>query len=118
MIHISKLSTKRVERVEDIENLDKYKIHLLYNEEMNIDIVLAERELNKAVYPVGRIMEIWNYSPDDVSDAEKKLVKVKVGTVGDASFIAVAYVGDCQWGELVTYDPETKEDYLRDWGHL
>ena len=110
---VEKVTMQRVERVEDIENLDKYKIHLLYNEEMNIDIVLAERELNKAVYPVGRIMEIWNYSPDDDSDAEKKLVKVKVGTVGDASFIAVAYVGDCQWGELVTYDPETKEDYLR-----
>lgn len=109
---VEKVTMQRVECVEDIENLDKYKIHLLYNEEMNIDIVLAERELNKAVYPVGRIMEIWNYSPDDDSDADKKLVKVKVGTVGDASFVAVAYEGDCQWGELVTYDPETKEDFL------
>lgn len=109
---VEKVTMQRVERVEDIENLDKYKIHLLYNEEMNIDIVLAERELNKAVYPVGRIMEIWNYSPEDDSDADKKLVKVKVGTVGDASFVAVAYKDDCQWGELVTYDPETKEDFL------
>ena len=112
MNKIKKVTVQKVSKVEDIANLKQYNVHLLYNEEMNIDIVIAERELNKAVYPVGRVMEIFKYSPDDESNTEKTLVKVKIGTVGGAAFTAVAVSDECKWGELVTYDPDSLENYL------
>ena len=115
MTNVKKTTMQRVESLDEIENLDKYMIHIFYNEEMNIDIIIAERELNKAVYPVGRVMDIWRYVTDaEVEDeTDVELARVKIGTVNGDTVTTVGFSGECQIGELVTYDPDTLEDIVR-----
>ncbi len=115
MVNVEKTTMQRVESLNDIENLDKYMIHLFYNEEMNIDIIIAERELNKAVYPVGRVMDIWRYVTDAEVEEETdiELARAKIGTVNGDTITTVIFSGDCQIGELVTYDPDTIDNTLR-----
>ncbi len=110
---VERVVMQQVNDIDEIENLSKYKLNLLVNENMDLDIVIAERDLNKAVYPVGKVSELVKYTGDsEVYDPTSLEVKVKVATVGDTSFTAIAYSGDLAWGELITYDPDSIENHL------
>lgn len=97
----------RLNTIEQLGDLSKYKINLLCNNELEIDIVYAEREINRTQYPVGQVVEIEKIqSPElDPDDADFiPLVKVRINTVGTGTRLYKMLSGDCAMGELVTYE--------------
>lgn len=104
---VQKYEVTKLSDIKQLENLSKYKINLLCNNDMEIDIIFAERELNKTTYPVGRVTEIkkiktLDEDPDD--DDYIPLVNVRIATVGGGSNLFQILSGDCAVGELVTYE--------------
>ncbi len=104
---VQKYEVTKLSSIKQLENLSKYKINLLCNNDMEIDIVFAERELNKTTYPVGRVTEMkkiktLDEDPDD--DDYIPLLNVRIATVGGGSNLFQILSGDCAVGELVTYE--------------
>lgn len=104
---VQKYEVTKLSDIKQLENLSKYKINLLCNNDMEIDIIFAKRELNKTTYPVGRVTEIkkiktLDEDPDD--DDYIPLVNVRIATVGGGSNLFQILSGDCAVGELVTYE--------------
>lgn len=106
-----KLESCQINQISDLRvlgNLSKYKIILFCNTDMGIDIVFAERELNKTTYPVGRILEIKEIrrNNDDDEPTRKDYipsVNVKIATIGGRTNTYTILSGECQEGELITY---------------
>ena len=106
----------RLNTIDQLGELSKYKINLLCNNEMEIDIVYAEREINKTRYPVGQVISIEKIqSPElDPEDADFiPLVKVRINTIGSGTKLYKMLSGDCAMGELITYQAsEEGEDTI------
>ena len=100
----------RINRLSDVKqlgDLSKYQINLLCNNDMEIDIVFAERELNRTMYPVGRVVEVkkiktLELDPDDPDYVPH--LHVKITNIGGGSSTYKILSGDCALGELVTYE--------------
>ncbi|MBQ8300082.1 MAG: S-layer homology domain-containing protein [Clostridia bacterium] len=112
-----KLEDCQINQISDLKalgDLSKYKIVLFCNTDMEIDIVFAERELNKTTYPVGRVIEITKIKTDDDSTPVYKdhipSVNVKLATIGGRTNTYTMLSGECLEGELVTY--ELKDESL------
>ena len=99
-----------------VQDLEKYKIHLFCNNDMEIDIVFLERELNRTNYPVGRVIEIRNVSDEDEDKDNNKnemiipVLHAKIATIGGKSEFYEILSGDCEVGELITYDAGENAD--------
>ena len=93
-----------------VKDLEKYKVNLFCNNDMEIDIVFLERELDRTNYPVGRVLEIRNVKNEDDDKENNRneiiipIVHAKIATIGGKSEIYEVLSGDCAVGELITYD--------------
>lgn len=101
---INKLSS-----IEQLGDLTKYQINLLCNNEMEVDIVFAERELNRTTYPIGRVVEIkkiktLELDPDDADYLPH--LYVKITSIGGGSTTYKILSGECSLGELVSYETD------------
>lgn len=113
---IEQCNVYKVGSVSELGDLKKCKIHIFYNEDMNIDILVAELPLNKVTYQVARISEIL-----DIKESGKDSDKNKDNSVQMVSArmyildrIATRYSivsGDALAGELVTFEADSKDEY-------
>lgn len=104
---------KRVDSIEDLGDLEKYRIVLLCNEKMEIDIVFAERDVNKTTYPVARIIELdKNKEFEFPKDKEKEnyvyVLDAEIAIVGEVGGTYQILSGDCEAGELVTFELDSE----------
>lgn len=105
---IDEYALVRMDSVQDLGNLKKYKINLFCNNDMEVEIIFAEREINRTTYPVGRVISINKIKDVELTDDSKKdyipLVNVKITTIGGGIDTFEILSGDCEAGELVTYE--------------
>ena len=111
---IEEYRINQLANVKQLGDLSKYKINLLCNNDMEIDIIFAERELNRTMYPVGRVVEIkkiktLELDPDDPDYVPH--LHVKITDIGGGSNTYNILSGECALGELVTY--ESGDDFAR-----
>ncbi len=102
--------------VESLGDLSKYKFVLFVNEEMNIDIVYAEREVNRTKYRVARVENVIEIkTPDETPDDKffQPEVTVELSILGTVGKKYKAISGDCQEGELITFETDEKEEKLQ-----
>lgn len=103
--------------INQLEDLSKYKINLLCNNDMEIEVIFAERELNRTTYPVGRVIELKKIKNlDDEPDDEDyiPLVKAKIIDIDGRSTEHYVLSGDCAVGELVTYDYDENRTRIKE----
>lgn len=104
---IEEYTINELSSIKQLEKLEKYHINLLCNNDMEVDIIFAERELNRTAYPVGRVVEIKKIKTleEDPDDADYiPLLNVKITAIGGGSDVFKILSGDCALGELVTYE--------------
>ena len=105
-----KLESCQINQISDLRalgDLSKYKIILFCNTDMEIEIVFAERDLNKTTYPVGRVIEITKIRTDDDEPTHKDYipsVNVKIASIGGRTNTYAMLSGECLEGELITYE--------------
>lgn len=101
----------QIPSLKTLGDLSKYKIKLVCNTDMEVEIVFVERELNKTTYPVARVIEIKKIETDaeepDNADYIPN-VNVKLSTISGRTNTYVMLSGECLEGELITY--EAKEE--------
>lgn len=100
---VASVNVKEMSSLEELGDLDKYRINLFCDEDMNVEIVLAEKDVNKVDYPIGRVIEIEEVKIKDETGS-KKNIEVTVSSPGRVIQKYVMVSGDCEIGELITYD--------------
>lgn len=115
----SKVNNSKIEKISSIDelgDLSKYKIVVLANDMLEVEVIYAIRELNKTTYPVARIVEMDKdkefEKPTDGS-LYRYVMNVKVATVGGSSETYKLLSGDCEVGELVTYELSDNEEEIK-----
>jgi hypothetical protein len=105
---IDEYALVRMDSVHALGNLKNYKINLFCNNDMEVEIIFAEREINRTTYPVGRVISINKIKDVASKDDSKKdyvpTVNVKITTIGGGIDTFEMLSGDCEVGELVTYE--------------
>lgn len=105
---IEEYALVRMNTIQDLGNLKKYKMNLFCNNDMEVEIIFAEREINRTTYPVGRVVSIEKIKDVSLEDDGKKdyipIVNVKITTIGGGIDTFEMLSGDCEVGELVTYE--------------
>lgn len=103
--------------VYQITDLSKYKVNLLCNNDMEIDIVFLERELERTNYPVGRVVEIKNIQQTEESTGNTIVIPVmqaKILTIDGKSEYFEVLSGDCEVGELISYEIKNEQIKIKE----
>lgn len=106
---VEECSVYQMDSIEKIDKLEKSNIHIFYNEDMNIDILVVETSVNKITYQVARISEILvdkegnkEYNRDNKSDLQ--IVSARMYVIDNIATRYNIVSGDAQVGELVTFE--------------
>ena len=112
---IAECSVSKYKEVEALGDLSKYKIHIFYNEKMDIEVLVVESAVNKVNYQIARISDI---SFDKEGNKEGKndlkiiqVVSARLSVIGRTTTRYNMYSGDAEEGELVTFEVNDK-DYI------
>lgn len=116
---IIETSISKIDGMEDLGDISKYKFVLLCNEEMEIDVVFAEREVNKTTYPVARIVELKKnreFEMPESGDKKNYLHEMfaDIWIVDGGQGVYKVLSGDCEVGELVTYELEDENFKIKE----
>lgn len=110
---VEECNVYKVDSVNKLGELDKYKFHIFYNEDMEIDILIAEMGLNETTYRVAIISEILadKSANKEYNKNNNEIMEVASARMYILDTVATRYniiSGDALEGELVTFD--VKED--------
>ena len=108
---ISNCNVTQVSSIEDLGDLSKYDFVLVCNEDNNIDVIYAEREVNKVAYQVARVVSLEK-DPDAKTSGTGNaayMLKAKVSIIDGGTETYKVLSGDCEEGELITFEVVNKD---------
>lgn len=94
----------KLTNVDELGDLSNYKVILVCNEYMDIDVVLAEKEINKMAYPIARVISMSKEKKSGDTESVVSIYSTKLDVIGGASLTCKALSGDLMVGELITFD--------------
>ena len=106
---VEECSVYPIDSIQELGKLDKNKVHIFYNEDMNVDILVVETSVNKITYQVARIAEILvdkegskEYNKDNKINLQ--IVSARMYVIDTVATRYNIVSGDAQVGELVTFE--------------
>ena len=106
---VEECSVYPIDSIQELGKLDKNKVHIFYNEDMNVDILVVETFVNKITYQVARIAEILvdkegskEYNKDNKINLQ--IVSARMYVIDTVATRYNIVSGDAQVGELVTFE--------------
>lgn len=107
MDRVSECEVVSVSSLEILGDLKNYKINLICDDEMNVEVIYAEKELNKTSYPVARVNEIKKVYVENSGDKTSlPMVEVTMSIIESGIKKYEIPSGECEVGELISINTE------------
>lgn len=96
----------KLSSVEELGDPSKYQLILICNEEMDVDVVLAEVDVNKVSYPVAKVLSLKKVKNSNESGDKNNiaLYDARLSVIGGYVTTYKALSGDLNVGELITFE--------------
>ena len=103
-------SVKSISKIENLGDLSKYQFVLICNDDLDIEVVFAEKDVNRVTYPVARVVSLGKVKESESGDKNSlQYVDAKISLVDGKTENYKVLSNECKEGELITFDVEGKD---------